>query len=349
VVNFLLDIRKKLGNFDIKVRFSTDGRRIGILGPSGSGKSMTLKMIAGIETPDEGRICLGERVLFDRAHKINLKPQKRRVGYLFQNYALFPNMTVEQNVGCGLKKKERQEVTDRMIEKFHIQELRNRMPGMLSGGQQQRVALARIMAQSPDLILLDEPFSALDVYLKDQLQRQMEEFFADYTGTVLLVSHDRDEIYRFCDELCVIDDGHVDAVGETKRIFRLPETETAARLTGCKNVIPVERVDDHSVLAAEWGIRFHFKAEVPRETRHLGIRAHDFLPVWGKPEENCIPVGFYRSAELPFETKYYINPTEPDGQEPVCWFVQRNRMEEIRKKGLPGYLKLDEEKVMFLR
>ncbi len=348
-MDLVLDIRKKLGNFDVQVRFSTDCKRIGILGPSGSGKSMTLKMIAGIESPDDGKICFGERVLFDRKRRINMKPQKRKVGYLFQNYALFPNMTVEQNIGCGLKKQERKEVADRMIEKFHIGELRNRMPGMLSGGQQQRVALARIMAQSPDLILLDEPFSALDVYRKDQLQRQMEDFLSDYAGSVVLVSHDRDEIYRFCDELCVINEGHVDAFGETERIFRLPETETAARLTGCKNVIPVERMDAHRVLAAEWGVTFHFRTEVPQETRHIGIRAHDFLPVWGGQKENCIPVGIYRSAKLPFETKYYISPAEANGQEPVCWFIQRNRMEEILEKGMPDYLEVDEEKVMFLR
>ena len=170
---------------------------------------MTLKSIAGIELPDSGRIEISGRVFFDKEKKVNLKPQKRNVGYLFQNYALFPTMTVAQNIAAGLKgnKAENEKRVQEMIRKFRLQGLEKHLPGQLSGGQQQRVALARIMAYEPDVILLDEPFSALDMYLKDRLQRELSEMLEDYPGTVILVSHNRDEVYRFCEDLAVIDKG----------------------------------------------------------------------------------------------------------------------------------------------
>ena len=177
-----VEIRRKLDNFLLDINFHSDARRIGILGASGCGKSMTLKSIAGIELPDEGHIEVEGRIFFDKEKKINLKPQIRNVGYLFQNYALFPTMTVEKNIAAGLKgsKQEKEARVREMVEKFRLQGLEKRLPGKLSGGQQQRVALARIMAYEPEMILLDEPFSALDMYLKDQLQRELAEMLADY-------------------------------------------------------------------------------------------------------------------------------------------------------------------------
>ena len=170
-----VDIRKKLEGFTLDIAFRTENRVTGLLGASGSGKSMTLKCIAGIEQPDEGRIVLNERVLYDSEKGINLTPQKRRVGYLFQNYALFPNMTVETNIAVGLSgsKKEMEETVREMVLRFHLEGLEKRYPGELSGGQQQRVALARIMAYKPDVIMLDEPFSALDTWLREQLQMEV--------------------------------------------------------------------------------------------------------------------------------------------------------------------------------
>ena len=170
-------IKKRFSGFSLDVSLNTDGGVMGILGASGSGKSMTLKCIAGIETPDEGRIVLNGRVLFDSEKHINLPPQKRKVGYLFQNYALFPNMTVETNIAAGLSgsKEEKQEAVARMIRLFKLEGLEKRYPSQLSGGQQQRVALARILVYEPDVIMLDEPFSALDYYLKEQLQFQVRE------------------------------------------------------------------------------------------------------------------------------------------------------------------------------
>ena len=243
-----VDIKRKLGEFSLDIHFQTESKRIGILGASGCGKSMTLKSIAGIETPDFGMIQIDDKVLFDSANKVDLKPQKRNVGYLFQNYALFPTMTVAKNIAAGLKgsKEEKQKKVQEMIEKFELTGLADRLPGQLSGGQQQRVALARIMAYEPDVILLDEPFSALDVFLKDRLQQELIEMLKDYEGTVIMVSHSRDEIYRFSEELLIMDQGKPVIYGETKEIFAKPVYKEAAKLTGCKNFSRIKRVDVHT-------------------------------------------------------------------------------------------------------
>src|SRR5665647_158256 len=144
-MSLLVNIKKKFKGFTLDVHFETGEGYLGILGASGSGKSMTLKCIAGIETPDEGRIILNGRVLYDSENKINLKPQSRNIGYLFQNYALFPNMTVEDNIGAGIKlpRNEKKQKINELIKTIHLQGLEHKYPSMLSGGQQQRVALAR--------------------------------------------------------------------------------------------------------------------------------------------------------------------------------------------------------------
>ncbi len=349
-----VQIKKKLGNFRLDIRFQSDSKRIGILGASGCGKSMTLKSIAGIETPDEGRIEVEGRTLFDRESKVNLKPQKRNVGYLFQNYALFPTMSVEKNIAAGLKgsRQENDRRVPEMIGKFQLEGLEKRLPGQLSGGQQQRVALARIMAYEPDVILLDEPFSALDMYLKDQLQQELIRMLEDYEGTVIMVSHNRDEVYRFSEELLIIDQGHIAASGETKELFQNPVSKEAARLTGCKNFSRVRRIDGHTLDAQDWGITLHIKGEIPDYTEWVGYRAHDFVPVWGERGENMLRADIESSAVLPFEQNYYLRPENTAGQntaQNICWFVQREKLEVLEERGLPDYLAIKEEKLLFLR
>lgn len=349
-----VQIKKKLGNFRLDIRFQSDSKRIGILGASGCGKSMTLKSIAGIETPDEGRIEVEGRTLFDRESKVNLKPQKRNVGYLFQNYALFPTMSVEKNIAAGLKgsRQENDRRVREMIGKFQLEGLEKRLPGQLSGGQQQRVALARIMAYEPDVILLDEPFSALDMYLKDQLQQELIRMLEDYEGTVIMVSHNRDEVYRFSEELLIIDQGHIAASGETKELFQNPVSKEAARLTGCKNFSRVRRIDGHTLDAQDWGITLHIKGEIPDYTEWVGYRAHDYVPVWGERGENMLRADIESSAVLPFEQNYYLRPENTAGQniaQNICWFVQREKLEVLEERGLPDYLAIKEEKLLFLR
>ena len=361
-----VQIQRKLDSFLLDISFQSECRRIGILGASGCGKSMTLKAIAGIEKPDRGRIVLDDRVLFDSEKKINLKPQERRVGYLFQNYALFPTMTVEKNIAAGLKgSRQENEVRVReMVKKFQLQGLEKRLPGQLSGGQQQRVALARIMAYEPDVILLDEPFSALDMYLKDRLQQELMDMLADYRGTVIMVSHNRDELYRFSEELLIIDQGHIAAAGETKELFRNPVSREAARLTGCKNFSRARRLDAHTVEAEDWGIILHTKGEIPEDVQWLGYRAHDFVPVWGERGENMLRFDLESSALLPFERNYYLRPENSAGYiesgaaadtdhhqeaQNICWFVQREKIEELDAKGFPNYLLFKEDRILFLK
>ena len=346
-----VDIRKKLGDFSLAISFETDAKRVGILGPSGCGKSMTLKSIAGIERPDAGHISIDDKVLFDSSRKINLKPQKRRVGYMFQNYALFPTMTVTQNIAAG--RGITSERVREMIDRFRLKGLEDHYPSELSGGQQQRVALARIMAYRPDLILLDEPFSALDDNLKERLQHEMIAMLSDYDGQVILVSHSRDEIYRFSEELLTMQDGHVLAGGKTAELFADPGTVSVARMTGCKNFSGAERLDAHRIRLTDWGITLQLEREIPEGIDAVGYRAHAFEPVWGERQDNCIAFRLSGVDELPFERRYYLLPEKEtasgDASETICWFIQDSERAGMDGKPAPDYLKLKEESVMLLR
>ncbi|MBO6011087.1 MAG: ATP-binding cassette domain-containing protein, partial [Oscillospiraceae bacterium] len=243
-----VDIEKKLGNFLLDVSFEADRDVLALLGASGCGKSMTLKCIAGIERPDRGRIVLDGRVLFDSDKRIDFPPQKRRVGYLFQQYALFPNMTVEQNVACGVRNKsERPARVAEMIKMMHLEGTEKKKPAQLSGGQQQRVALARILVNDPEALLLDEPFSALDAHLRFSLEQQVREVIESFGRTVLLVSHDRDEAFRIASRIAVMKGGRIETMGEKHAVFADPVTVSGARLTGCKNVAPARVLEDGRV------------------------------------------------------------------------------------------------------
>ena len=347
-----VNIEKNFRDFSLKVQFEGSSAAIGLLGASGSGKSMTLRCIAGIETPDRGKIIINGKTVFDSEAGINLKPQKRRIGYLFQNYALFPTMTVEQNIRCGYRGEKasvREKVSD-LIRRYHLEGLEKRLPSQLSGGQQQRVALARIMAYEPDVILLDEPFSALDVFLKDRLQQELIEMLKDYEGTVIMVSHSRDEIYRFSEELLIMDQGKPVIYGDTKEIFAKPVYKEAAKLTGCKNFSRIKRVDAHTAEILDWGITLHTNQEIDEQATWFGYRAHDFVPVWGKRKENCLKINVESEAALPFERNYYLYPEGEENQnkQTICWFLQREKLEKIGEKGMPDYLELTEG-MMFLR
>lgn len=198
-----VDIYKKLKEFDLNVHFMVEDECVGLMGPSGSGKSMTLKCIAGIETPDSGRIVYNDKIFFDSEKKINLTPQKRNVGYLFQSYALFENMDVYHNIECGLKAHQKDHIDERieeMLKLFHISELSKRYPRQLSGGEKQRVALARVFAYEPDIMLLDEPFSALDEDLKLELRKELNQLLKQYRNPVIFVSHNQKEVNEICDQ-----------------------------------------------------------------------------------------------------------------------------------------------------
>src|SRR5580692_4560110 len=215
-------IEKNVAGFRLAVEFTADGAPLGLLGPSGSGKTMVLRAIAGLETPDRGRIALDGRVLFDSEKRINMPARERRVGLLFQNYALFPHLTVAKNIAFGLRGITETETAQRVAKQIataHLDGLEERFPVSLSGGEQQRVALARALAIEPPALLLDEPFSALDTHLRGALERQLREMLATYNGSTLFVSHNLEEAYRVCETLVVLANGSVAARGPKEEIF----------------------------------------------------------------------------------------------------------------------------------
>jgi molybdate transport system ATP-binding protein len=341
----LVEIRKKLKAFTLDVSFKTGGEYLGFLGASGSGKSMTLKCISGIKTPDEGRIILNGRVLFDSVKGINLKPQERNIGYLFQNYALFPHMTVAENIAIGLScvGKEREQKVREMLNAFHLEGLEKKYPNKLSGGQQQRVALARCLVYRPDVLMLDEPFSALDSHLRDQLQVELMGFLKLHKGEVLMVTHNRDEVYRICQNIMILDEGKSVLFGNTRQIFRCPEREIAARLTGCKNISPCEILSAHHLRALDWNIVIDTEKEVPPETKYVGIRAHEFVmmePVNSMTEKNMVQCRIAKVIEDLFEYNVFL-------ENGLLYKVKKAEWDSLKNKE-SLFLKIPQEAILLL-
>lgn len=301
-----VDIRKTLGDFHLEARFDAENGTMALLGASGCGKSVTLKCIAGILTPDEGQITLDDVTLFDSAAKINLPPQKRRVGYLFQQYALFPNMTVRQNVAAAVRDKaRRKDKSAELIRRMALESVADLRPAQLSGGQQQRCALARILASEPRAILLDEPFSALDSYLKQQLELELADTLSAFSGTVVWVSHDQGEVYRNCRRVCVMDRGRTQPSMDTASLFAHPTSEAAARLSGCENFLDVLPEGD-SLTVPQWGVTLTCPGVSPAVHR-AGIRARRVLP--GIPGAvNAVPCTVDRVVEDVTSTVVLLRP-----------------------------------------
>ena len=343
-----VEIEKRFDGFTLRAQFTAQDTATAILGASGCGKSMTLRCIAGIVKPDKGRIVLDGVPLFDSEKKIDLPPQKRGVGLLFQNYALFPNMTVEQNILCGLHaepdRAKRRAACAEMIRALRLEGLEKRLPAALSGGQQQRVALARILAAKPRILMLDEPFSALDSYLREQVEGEVGALLAAFQGPALLVTHNRDEAYRLCREMIVMDGGRVLRAGETKAVFADPRSCTAARLTGCKNILPCVKAGPRSVRLAGWEAELHLAAEVPEAVCAVGIRAHDFAPC-AAGASNALPVRVVSSGENPFD--WNLICTAPGGEGRLWWKVSKATLASPEPE-TPQYLTIRPESVMLL-
>jgi len=330
-------IKKKLDNFTLETAFQLETGCLGILGASGCGKSVTLQCIAGILTPDEGIIRLDGRVLFDSAKKINIRPQERRIGYLFQNYALFPNMTVTENIAAGFqdrigvgndtraeRKRRQMEKVDEMLSRFSLTELAKRYPKHLSGGEQQRTALARLLIGEPKVLLLDEPFSALDAYLKEGLQLELLEIIRRLLVPAVLVTHSRDEVYRLSSRLMIMDRGLAEESEATRELFLRPKSRVAAKLTGCKNISAAFWAEE-GWYVPEWDLDIPVSAG-GEKADYIGIRAHDFVHRREEGrEQDYIPmeIAIRGISEGPFE-----------------WNVtfQKRRLQEqsVRKWGFPN-------------
>jgi molybdate transport system ATP-binding protein len=312
-----VSIRKTLSrNFSLETEFNSGDTCLAILGASGSGKSMTLKCIAGIETPDEGHIVLNGRILFDSKKHIDLKPRQRRVGYLFQNYALFPMMTVLENITIGLADKkcsltEARKKAQKMMEQFRLSGMEHHYPAQISGGQQQRTALVRMLIREPELLLLDEPFSALDSNLREEMQLLFAELLETRrpAGDAIMVTHSRDEAYKLCADTLVMENGQVLGKGPTRKLFDNPGLVKIARMTGCKNISPIKRLGEYELFALDWGLTLVTAAPVTDSVTHVGIRAHDMVPCptiqqsaqTEQEQTNLVRIKIMHEIEEPFE------------------------------------------------
>ncbi|WP_196000792.1 sulfate/molybdate ABC transporter ATP-binding protein [Clostridium sp. 1001271B_151109_B4] len=341
-----INITKNLSSFNLDVSMESKGGIIGFLGASGSGKSMTLKCIAGLEKADTGKIIINDKVLFDSQQKINIKTKDRRVGFLFQNYALFPHMTIKDNIEIGLdkiSKEEKNKLSSNFIKKFGLEGLEKRYPWQLSGGQQQRVALARALITSPDVLLLDEPFSALDNHLRATMERELVEILKDYNGTVVFVTHDIAEAYRVCDKIIVFDGGKAKSIRKKNELFETPKSLAEAKLTGCKNVSKAKILEDNFILAEDWNLKLKCSSD-EKYIDYIAIRSHNIkLFKEQENDENVFEMSIENIVENPFDYTLYIRRINASKSNLIHFTISKEEMvfninEKIKVKFEPEYL-----------
>lgn len=244
---------------------------------------MTLKCIAGIEKPDEGKIILNNKVLFDSKKGINLPPQDRKVGLLFQSYALFPNMTLYENISIGIRgniKKDNK--VKEIIDRFSLNKLKNHYPHQLSGGEQQRVALARMIINEPEIFMLDEPFSALDEYLRWNIIEWIAELMERENTPTILVSHDKNEVYRLSDTVAIMKNGKIVEENTKKNIFNNPSSVYSANLIGYKNISEIQFIDRDTLYVKDWNLNLNID-NYNKNARYIGINQQNInLKLKGK-------------------------------------------------------------------
>lgn len=261
-----IEIKKSLPGFKLEVSFAVEREILAILGPSGCGKTMTLKCIAGLIQADEGRIALDEKLLFDSSSGVNIKSRERNMGFVFQNYALFPHMDVFNNIAFGIRQLPVEDVKEKVrlwLQKMRLSGLEKRYPGQLSAGQQQRVALARALVSEPEVLLLDEPFSALDSIVKERLEEELLEIHEFFPGHILFVTHNLAEAYKLSSKIAVYEAGRLLQFGEKEKVINRPSNRVAARLTGVKNFLPavVQEVESSSLNLELSGLGTRIKVE----------------------------------------------------------------------------------------
>ena len=351
-MELIVDIYKKLPGFTLETNLVSGSEALGLMGASGSGKSMTLRCIAGLEKPDKGRIVLNGNILFDSEKGINLPCQKRKIGFLFQNYALFPNMTVEENIGFALDKisKERKNrIVSEMIDIVKLGGLEKRYPSQLSGGQQQRTALARAIAIEPEALLLDEPLSALDDHLRSHMIKQLVDVLSNYRGITVFVTHNMEEAYRLCEKLIIISNGQVEAQGFKEELLKYPPTMESARLTGCKNFSAARFVSSHELYASDWEVALTTKKELSENMGNVGIRAHYIRPAFENDTVNVFNCWPSSTSETPFRMTVYLTigrkPSDSEDYH-LQWELPKEQWTYIKDNPLPWRICLDPERLM---
>lgn len=353
-IELLVDLQKQLSDLELAISFTTDQTPLGLLGASGSGKSTIVRCIAGLETPDRGKIILNGRVLYDSEKGINLPPRDRACGLLFQNYALFPHLTVTENIAFALPKGKpyreiKQEVEKELIA-VNLEGMGNRYPGELSGGQQQRVALARATINQPEILLLDEPFSALDTYLRDRQEKLLRKNLSHYQGITLFITHNLEEAYRVCPNLLIIDEGTIIAKGSKQDIFERPPNWRTAQLTGCKNFSRAVAVSPSQVRAIDWDCTLDVIEPIPETLEYIGIRAHQLI--FPETEQtNTLSCWLATISETQHRMTLYLKLNQP-ATHPDDYHLQaevfKEKWQELKAHPFPWKIQLSPLRVMLL-
>ena len=355
-IGLFVDIEKYLPGFNLLVTFNCQNQPLGLLGASGSGKSLILRSLAGVETPSRGRIVLNGRILFDSEKGINLPSRQRRIGFVVQNYALFPHLTVAENIAFGLPQKLptkiiRQQIANQ-LELVQLPGMENRYPHQLSGGQQQRVAIARALASRPEVLLLDEPFSALDTHLRAQLERQMIKTLSNYDGVTIFVTHNMDEAYRICENLLVMEKGRAIANNSKQKIFERPDSVSLAKITGCKNFSRAIIINNQQLKAIDWDVKLHTVSMIPDYLAYTGIRAHQIIFGRDLSNINTFPCWLANAIEGPDRVTLYLKLNQPSNHDRdfhVQAELYKDKWLEIKEQALPWTVTLSPQRLLLLK
>ena len=355
-----IQIEKHLGSFALDARFSCGDGPLAVLGASGAGKTMTLRCIAGLERPDRGQIILNGHALFDSSKGVDLPSRKRRIGFVFQNYALFPHLSVAENVAFGLGSaadSERSSRVGRQLAQMHVEQLAERFPRDLSGGEQQRVALARALAIEPEALLLDEPLAALDTHLRSQIEAQLIETLGQFRGPALFVTHNVEEAYRIAENFVVLSKGRVAASGPKEEIFRRPPSLEVALLTGLKNFSRARTISPSRVEAIDWNCTLDAAEPLAAPAAYVGIRAHhvDFLEAGSgdATKANTFPCWLERASETPFRITLYLRLHTAPGIDESAHHLQAEVFKEkwlrFKDRPQPWHVRLAPESILLMR
>ena len=349
-----MSVRKALSNFTLQIDLSAGDQPVGLLGASGAGKSITLKMIAGVARPDAGRIELSGRILFDSTRGIYLPAQARRVGVVFQDYALFPHRTVAENVGFSLHRlpcAERQQRVQQLLASLHIAHLADRRPAQISGGERQRVAIARCLAMQPDALRFDEPFAALDPHLRRSTEEQLRETLRGYRGVVLFITHDMEEAFRFCPDLVVLSEGRKIASGPRQQLFSDPRSIVAAQLTGCKNIAAAQQIDETHARVDAWNCTLMAAHRATGSFHAIGYRSHYFHFQQLAEGENVFPCWLVDQSESPHEMTLYLRlnaAPEPGEIAHIQADVPKQLWRQLEAQPQPWQIQFDPESLLLL-
>ncbi|MCA2702086.1 MAG: molybdate ABC transporter permease subunit [Microcystis sp. M179S2] len=355
-IGLFVDIEKSLPGFNLSVTFNCQNQPLGLLGASGSGKSLILRSLAGVETPSRGRIVLNGRILFDSEKGINLPSRQRRIGFVVQNYALFPHLTVAENIAFSLPKNLSKKVIKQQIanqlELVQLPGMENRYPHQLSGGQQQRVAIARALASRPEALLLDEPFSALDTHLRAQLERQMIKTLSNYDGVTIFVTHNMDEAYRICENLLVMEKGRAIANNSKQKIFERPDSVSLAKITGCKNFSRAIIINNQQLEAIDWDVKLHTVPRIPDYLAYTGIRAHQIIFGRDLGDINTFTCWLANAIEGPHRVTLYLKLNQPSNHDRdfhIQAELYKDKWLEIKEQALPWTVTLSPQRLLLLK